>query len=151
MATLDPTPQLDTSPSAPTTGEVSVPESSTSLTLVSESGAEFESLEQLGPTVASVVKANRTDQFLRQLDAFSKVKEAEVERLCNEHYQDFVSAVERLATIREGTRELRDRVVMVNDTLQMTGRDLVEKVKRVWDPLLTAHLLIRSCSHHIEN
>jgi hypothetical protein len=99
----------------------------TALTLVSESGAEFESLEQLGPTVASVVKGKRTDLFLQQLDAFSAKKEAEVEKLCNEHYQDFVAAVERLTTIREGTRELRDRIVGLNDTLQTTGQDLVER------------------------
>lgn len=122
--------KVDTAPSS-TSEHLNITKSDANLTLtlISESGAEFESLEQLGPTVSSILKTKRTDQFLDQLDAFAHKKEMEVERLCKEHYHDFVVAVESLTSIRDGTRELRDRIVHLNDTLQVTGQELVDKVR----------------------
>jgi hypothetical protein len=57
------------------------------LTLVSEAGTEFEALDQLGPTVQSVIKSGRQDMFLEQLGVFIRKKEIDIELLCNQHYQ----------------------------------------------------------------
>lgn len=60
---------------------------SKNLTLISEGGSEFEALDQLGPFVQQVIKSERQDAYLDQLAIFIRRKEAEIELLCNSHYQ----------------------------------------------------------------
>ena len=76
-------PPDEKAPSQPTPAAAA----SSSLSLVSEAGTEFEALDQLGPMVQSILKSGKQDLFLDQLGLFIKRKEAEIERLCSSHFE----------------------------------------------------------------
>ncbi|KAL0250527.1 hypothetical protein I308_102705 [Cryptococcus tetragattii IND107] len=65
--------------------------------------------------------------YLRSLDNFVEEKEREIEEICQENYEDFVSSVSTLLTIRQGTGHLRRRIGELDGQMGDVGRALGEK------------------------
>ncbi|EIE89524.1 hypothetical protein RO3G_14235 [Rhizopus delemar RA 99-880] len=82
---------------------------------------DAENIEQLGPVIKNITESGKQAAFLDSLDALIRKKDAEIERMCNSHYQEFVSAVDQLLKVRQGSVELRKKLTEVNQTLQTTG------------------------------
>jgi DNA-binding transcriptional regulator YhcF (GntR family) len=68
----------DTLPTQTTTREFS---------LLTDEGIPFDSLDQMGPAIQSICQSGKEEAFLNQVDAFVERKQAEIEQLCNTHYQ----------------------------------------------------------------
>lgn len=67
------------------------------------------------------------------LGRFSNEREAEIERLCNTNHQDFVSSVDQLLKVRQGTQELTDEILQLNLSIQTSTRKVVERKKELVD------------------
>ncbi|RUP11994.1 exocyst complex subunit Sec15-like-domain-containing protein [Jimgerdemannia flammicorona] len=89
--------------------------------------AESENLEQLGPIIKQVTETGKQDAFLDHLDAFIRKKEVDIERMCNNNYQEFVQSVDQLLKVRQGTVNLKHKIVELNTEMHKTGSRLAAK------------------------
>ncbi|KAJ2723820.1 Rab GTPase-binding exocyst subunit S15 [Coemansia sp. Benny D115] len=85
-----------------------------------------EAMEQLGPLIHSVYRANKQRLFRQQVDLFAQRKDAEIMKLCGSYHQEFVQSVAQLLKVRQNTSELQEKVVGLNAELQMSGKALYE-------------------------
>ena len=58
-------------------------------------------------------------------------KEHEIERICNENYEDFASAVGTLLSLREGTGHLKGQIAQLDEQIGQVGSELSNKVRGV--------------------
>ncbi|KIR67312.1 hypothetical protein I314_02530 [Cryptococcus bacillisporus CA1873] len=86
-----------------------------------------ENLEALAPLIKSIQDTDSEQLYLRSLDNFVEEKEREIEEICQENYEDFVSSVSTLLTIRQGTGHLRRRIGELDGQMGDVGRALGEK------------------------
>ncbi|WWC70274.1 uncharacterized protein I206_104224 [Kwoniella pini CBS 10737] len=86
-----------------------------------------ENLEALAPLIKSIQDSDSEQLYLRSLDKFVEEKEREIEKICQENYEDFVSSVSTLLTIRQGSGHLRRRIGELDGQMGDVGRALGEK------------------------
>ncbi|WWD17361.1 hypothetical protein CI109_101802 [Kwoniella shandongensis] len=86
-----------------------------------------ENLEALAPLIKSIQDSDSEQLYLRSLDKFVEEKEREIEKICEGNYEDFVSSVSTLLTIRQGTGHLRRRIGELDGQMGDVGRALGEK------------------------
>lgn len=86
-------------------------------------------LDQLIPSIREYSYGNRTSQLLQSLTDFSSDKEAEIERMCNANHQEFVTSVQQLLRIREGTVNLSTEILGLNQSIQSSTEKLVDQKK----------------------
>ncbi|CAM9400088.1 unnamed protein product, partial [Phaeothamnion confervicola] len=63
------------------------------------------------------------------LQDFERKKNAEISRVCNRHYAEFIDCVEELMKMRGDLVALRDRIVDLNSNVQETGRSALASSK----------------------
>ncbi|WVQ82288.1 hypothetical protein IAT38_004416 [Cryptococcus sp. DSM 104549] len=86
-----------------------------------------ENLEAIAPLIKSIQDTDSEQLYLRSLDTFVEEKEREIEKICQGNYEDFVSSVSTLLTIRQGTGHLRRRIGELDGQMGDVGRALGEK------------------------
>ncbi|WVF71415.1 hypothetical protein IAT40_006219 [Kwoniella sp. CBS 6097] len=86
-----------------------------------------ENLEALAPLIKSIQDSDSEQLYLRSLDKFVEEKEREIEKICEGNYEDFVSSVSTMLTIRQGTGHLRRRIGELDGQMGDVGRALGEK------------------------
>lgn len=99
------------------------------LTLLSDVEPNSENFEQLGPIIKSLDEAHQQDEFLLQLREFVRKKDEEIEQVCNDNHQEFVSSVDELLIVRSGTVNLKHRINELNQEVQSSGHALFKKKK----------------------
>ncbi|KAE8215560.1 hypothetical protein CF327_g1211 [Tilletia walkeri] len=110
------------------------------LTLFSDLDVDSENLEQmLGPMIKDLDHAGQQDAFLRTLRAFVSDKEREIQAVCDNNHQDFVSAVDKLLHVRHGTLSLKDRIGELNEDVQAGGQSLGSKKRQLLETRRVAH------------
>ena len=67
--------------------------------------------------------------MLGALNEFASESEAEIERQCNTNHQEFVTSVNQLLRIREGTVSLTNEILDLNQSIQASTEKLVEQKK----------------------
>ncbi|RMD41464.1 hypothetical protein DV735_g3672, partial [Chaetothyriales sp. CBS 134920] len=72
---------------------------------------------------------NSASQLLGVLSDFASNRESEIERQCNTNHQEFVSSVNHLLRIREGTVSLTHEILDLNQSIQSSTEKLVEQKK----------------------
>lgn len=97
-----------------------------------------ENLEQLGPLIKQIHQNRQQDAFLRTLQGLVESKEIEIEKICGDNYQDFVSSVSTLFTIKSYTTNLRDKITTLDASVAQVGRGLVEKKRALLQSKKTA-------------
>ncbi|CAG8464408.1 17265_t:CDS:10 [Cetraspora pellucida] len=102
-----------------------------SLVLSAELNSENENIEQLGPIIKSIYDTERQEAFLEQLATFVRKKEGEIERMCNSNYQEFVHSVDQLLKVRQGTVNLKNKIIDLNYDLQKSGKKVAAKKKEL--------------------
>nr|CAG8441077.1 15646_t:CDS:10 [Entrophospora candida] len=102
-----------------------------SLVLSAELNSENENLEQLGPIIKSIYDTGTQEAFLDQLSIFVRKKEGEIERMCNSNYQEFVQSVDQLLKVRQGTVNLKNKIIHLNDDLHNSGIKVAAKKKEL--------------------
>lgn len=86
-------------------------------------------MDQLIPAIREYSNNNKTPQFLQALFEFAGDREDEIERVCNAGHQEFVTSVNQLLRIREGTVNLTTEILDLNQSIQSSTEKLVEQKK----------------------
>ncbi|KAK2811875.1 hypothetical protein FQN50_001913 [Emmonsiellopsis sp. PD_5] len=95
--------------------------------VISPSDTDY--LDQLIPSIREYSHGNRTSQLLQSLSKFASDREVEIERNCNSNHQEFVSSVNQLLRIREGTVSLTSEILDLNQSIQASTERLAEQKK----------------------
>lgn len=126
------------------------------LALLSDVESGRDNFEQLGPIIKRLDEANQQGDFFRHLRAFIRQKDEEIEAVCNENHQDFVTSVNELLIVRSGTVSLKHRINELDQEIQSSGkalstkkRDLVDKQKTVQN-IDEALKSLHECMHVLE-
>lgn len=97
-----------------------------------------ENLEQLGPVIKQIHAQKQQEAFLRTLKLLIDAKDAEIERICGDNYQDFVSSVATLVTVRSYTRNLHEKITSLDGAVSQVGQSMVTKKKTLMQSKKTA-------------
>ncbi|KAL2816368.1 exocyst complex subunit Sec15-like-domain-containing protein [Aspergillus cavernicola] len=104
-------------------------ESSYVLNQIIISPSDTDYLDQLIPSIKEYSVGNKTSELLRSLSKFASDKEADIETICNTNHQEFVSSVNQLLHIREGTVSLTTEILYLNQSIQASTEKLSEQKK----------------------
>ena len=94
-----------------------------------QSPSDADYLDQLIPSLKEASYGNKTSQLLGALSEFASGREAEIERQCNTNHQEFVNSVNQLLRIREGTVNLTNEILDLNQSIQSSTEKLVDQKK----------------------
>ncbi|KAL6231467.1 hypothetical protein BDW75DRAFT_220204 [Aspergillus navahoensis] len=104
-------------------------ESSYVLNQIIISPSDTDYLDQLIPSIKEYSVGNKTSELLHSLFKFASDKEAEIETICNTNHQEFVSSINQLLHIREGTVSLTAEILDLNQSIQASTEKLAEQKK----------------------
>jgi hypothetical protein len=103
-----------------------------------DQSSSSENLEQLGPIIKQIHANKQQEAYLRTLQALIDSKDAEIEKICGDNYQDFISSVSTLFTVKSYTHNLRDKIGSLDASVSQIGRGLVEKKRALLQSKKTA-------------
>lgn len=84
---------------------------------------------QLLPAIKEASKGGQGQQLLQSLSHYSAEREAEIERICNTNHQGFVSSVNQLLHVRDGTVSLASEIAALNQSIQSSTEKLADQKK----------------------
>ncbi|KAG6869345.1 hypothetical protein C0993_000098 [Termitomyces sp. T159_Od127] len=97
-----------------------------------------ENLEQLGPLIKQIHGNRQQEVFLRTVRALIDSKDAEIEKICGDNYQDFISSVSTLFTVKSYTDKMKENIQSLDTSVSQLGRGLVEKKRALLQSKKTA-------------
>ncbi|KAI9574653.1 exocyst complex subunit Sec15-like-domain-containing protein [Boletus coccyginus] len=97
-----------------------------------------ENLEQLGPIIKQIHANRQQEVYLRNLQALIEAKDVEIESICTENYQEFISSISTLFTIKSYTTNLREKITTLDESVGHLGKGLVEKKRSLLQSKKTA-------------
>ncbi|KNZ56008.1 hypothetical protein VP01_2520g2 [Puccinia sorghi] len=97
---------------------------STSSNINNQLAIDNEHLDQLAAIIRNIHLSKQQDAFLKHLNQFIIQKEAEIEGVSRDHYQDFLASVDKLLSVRQRTISLKSNVVSLDRSLQSAGTGL---------------------------
>lgn len=103
-----------------------------------DASSSSENLEQLGPIIKQIHANRQQEVYLRNLQAVIEAKDAEIEGTCTENYQEFISSISTLFTIKSYTTNLREKITTLDESVGHLGRGLVEKKRTLLQSKKTA-------------
>ena len=92
-----------------------------------------EYFNQLLPAIKDASKSGQSQQLLQSLTQYSANREAEIERICNTNHQGFVSSVNQLLHLRDGTISLTSEILALNQSIQSSTEKLADQKKALVD------------------
>jgi len=84
-------------------------------------------LDQLIPAMRDANQSNRMQRLVQSLSQISANREAEIEEVCNSNHQEFVTSVNQLLQIREGTVSLTSEILGLSQSIQTSTEKLAQQ------------------------
>ncbi|KAJ7682603.1 rsec15 [Mycena polygramma] len=97
-----------------------------------------ENLEQLGPIIKQIHTNRQQEAFLRTVQGLIESKDANIEQICGDNYQDFISSVSTLFTVKSYTDKMKENISTLDASVAQLGRNLVEKKRGLLQSKKTA-------------
>lgn len=97
-----------------------------------------ENLEQLGPIIKQIHANRQQEAFLRTVQGLIEAKDAEIEKICGENHQDFISSVSTLFSVKSYTDTMKENIASLDANVGQLGRGLVEKKRALLQTKKTA-------------
>ncbi|KAF2004491.1 exocyst complex subunit Sec15-like protein [Amniculicola lignicola CBS 123094] len=97
---------------------------------ISQSTSDSDYIEQLVPVMKDARYAGSLTQALTQ---YSNEREREIERICNANHQEFITSVNSLLQVREGTVDMTTQILELNESIQESIEKLAEQKKSLVD------------------
>ncbi|KAI0700779.1 rsec15 [Cytidiella melzeri] len=97
-----------------------------------------ENLEQLGPIIKQIHSNRQQDAYLRTVKTLIESKDAEIETICGDNYQEFIGSVSTLFSIKSYTSNLKETINTLDQSVAQVGRGLVEKKRALLQSKKTA-------------
>jgi hypothetical protein len=102
-------------------------------TQITLSASDSDYIDQLIPVIKDVRNSDSSVQLLSALNQVSAEREAEIEKICNSNHQEFVSSVNQLLRVREGTVKLGSEILDLNQSYQISTEKLASQKKALVD------------------
>ena len=103
-----------------------------------DQSSSSENLEQLGPIIKQIHANRQQDAYLRAVGQLIQTKDAEIETICGDNYQEFISSVSTLFSVKSYTTNRRDKIQTLDAGVEQIGRGLVEKKRALLQTKKTA-------------
>ncbi|KAF9453043.1 exocyst complex component, sec15 subunit [Macrolepiota fuliginosa MF-IS2] len=97
-----------------------------------------ENLEQLGPIIKQIHSNRQQEAYLRTIQGLIESKDAEIEKICVDNYQDFISSVSTLFTVKSYTDKMKETIATLDTSVSQLGGGLVEKKRNLLQTKKTA-------------
>ncbi|TFK28905.1 rsec15 [Coprinopsis marcescibilis] len=97
-----------------------------------------ENLEQLGPIIKQIHTNRQQEAYLRTVQALIDSKDAEIEKICSDNYQDFISSVSTLFTVKAYTDSMKESIAALDESVAKIGGGLVDKKRSLLQTKKTA-------------
>lgn len=97
-----------------------------------------ENLEQLGPIIKQIHSNRQQEAYLRTIQGLIESKDAEIEKICVDNYQDFISSVSTLFTVKSYTDKMKETIATLDTSVSQLGGGLVEKKRNLLQMKKTA-------------
>ncbi|KAF5333160.1 hypothetical protein D9611_002539 [Ephemerocybe angulata] len=97
-----------------------------------------ENLEQLGPIIKQIHANRQQEAYLRTVQGLIDSKDAEIEKICSENYQDFISSVSTLFMVKSYTDKMKESIASLDESVARIGGGLVEKKRALLQTKKTA-------------
>lgn len=103
-----------------------------------DQSSSSENLEQLAPIIKQIYTNRQQDAYLRSLQGLIESKDAEIQTICGDNYQEFITSVSTLLSIKSYTTNLRETITSLDQSVSTVGRGLVEKKRALLQSKKTA-------------
>ncbi|THZ80636.1 exocyst complex subunit Sec15-like protein [Aureobasidium pullulans] len=97
------------------------------------SSSETDYIDQLIPVMRDVRNSERAGHLIQALNQVSNDRQAEIERICNTNHQEFISSVNQLQRVREGTVTLTAEIMSLSQSIEATTEKLAEQKRALVD------------------
>ncbi|KAK5129521.1 hypothetical protein LTR08_003180 [Meristemomyces frigidus] len=97
------------------------------------SSSESDYLDQLIPLLKNAQASTQVTPLIHALNHVTADREAEIERICNNNHQEFISSVQHLQTVREGTVKLTSEIMELSLSIEASTEKLAEQKKALVD------------------
>lgn len=97
-----------------------------------------ENLEQLGPIIKQIHTNRQQDAYLRTVQSLIDSKDAEIEKICSDNYNDFISSVSTLFSVKSYTNNMKENITSLDTSVAQLGGSLVEKKRALLQSKKTA-------------
>ena len=97
-----------------------------------------ENLEQLGPIIKQIHTNRQQDAYLRTIQGLIDSKDTDIEKICSDNYQDFISSVSTLFTVKSYTDKMKENISSLDNSVAQLGGNLVEKKRALLQSKKTA-------------
>lgn len=103
-----------------------------------DQSSSSENLEQLGPIIKQVHASRQQETFLRTVKGLVDAKDAEIEKICADNYQDFIHSVSTLFTVKSYTEKMKQNILQLEGSVSQLGKGLVDKKRALLQTKKTA-------------
>lgn len=97
--------------------------------IVANSRTDNENLEQLAPVIRNACLSSQEEALLAELESVAVSKKREIESICSSQQREFLSSVDKLLQLRNGTASLKKQVIDLNGAVQDSGVELTQRKK----------------------
>ncbi|KAI4855461.1 exocyst complex subunit Sec15-like protein, partial [Aureobasidium sp. EXF-8846] len=97
------------------------------------SSSENDYIDQLIPVMRDVRNSERAGHLIQALTQVSNDRQAEIERICNTNHQEFISSVNQLQRVREGTVTLTAEIMSLSQSIEASTEKLAEQKRALVD------------------
>lgn len=97
------------------------------------SSSESDYLDQLIPLLKNAETQTQVTPLIQALNHVSADRENQIERICNSNHQEFISSVNQLQSVREGTVTLTAEIMELSRSIEATTEKLAETKKALVD------------------
>lgn len=84
-----------------------------------------------GPTFRAIYESDYSQAFLERLEQRTHEHDAEIEKMCNHHYQGFISSVRDLLGVRSDAETLKGEVGAIDSDIQASGQAVAAKAREL--------------------
>lgn len=100
------------------------PKASTNNFQIILSSSDTDYLDQLIPALKDATNSGRTAGLMQSLSQYAEEREADIERVGMTKHDEFLSSVNQLQKVREGTMELTAEILKLNQSIQSSTEKL---------------------------
>ncbi|KAK7060468.1 Rab GTPase-binding exocyst subunit S15 [Paramarasmius palmivorus] len=103
-----------------------------------DQSSSSENLEQLGPIIKQIHANKQQEAYIRTIQDLIQSKDAEIEKICGENYQEFIASVSTLFNVKSYTGKMKENIATLDASVSQLGRGLVEKKRALLQSKKTA-------------